>query len=174
MSDNKQAKAVIVSQIEEKLGRAQSAVLIDYIGLTVAEVTELRNQFRAAGVEYKVLKNTMINRAANGLGIRGLEKLSGPTAVAFSYGDPTLGARIILDYQKKTKKTQIKSAILGRKIISAEDVAELSKIPSKEVLIAQLLGVMNGPARGLVTVLCGPVRGLVTVLKSIQDKKESA
>jgi large subunit ribosomal protein L10 len=119
MSDNKQAKAVIVSQIEEKLGRAQSAVLIDYIGLTVAEVTELRNQFRAAGVEYKVLKNTMINRAANGLGIRGLEKLSGPTAVAFSYGDPTLGARIILDYQKKTKKTQIKSAILGRKIISA-------------------------------------------------------
>lgn len=174
MSDNKQAKAAVVSQIEEKLGKAKCAVLIDYIGLTVAEVTDLRNQFRAAGVEYKVLKNTMINRAAGRLGIRGLEELSGPTAVAFSYGDPTLGARIILDYQKKTKKTQIKSAVLGRRVIGAEDVTELSRIPSMDVLIAQLLGVMNGPARGLVTVLNGPARGLVTALKSIQDKKESA
>ena len=147
MSANRQAKEIVVSEIQEKLEKAKSAVLIDYIGLTVQEVTELRNQFRAAGIEYKVLKNTMISRAADLIGISGLENLSGPTAVAFSYTDPTAGAKIILDYQKKTRKTKIKLGVLGKTMISAEGVADLSKIPSKEVLIAQLLGVLNGPPR---------------------------
>lgn len=174
MSVSKEAKVVVVSEVQEKLEKAKSAILIDYIGLTVAEVTELRNQFRAAGVEYRVIKNTMISRAAGKIGIEGLEKLAGPTAVAFSYDDPTAGARIILDYQKKVKKTQIKSGVLGNKLINDHDVVELSKIPAKPILVAQLLGVMNGPARGLVTVMSGTARGLVTVLSAIKDQKESA
>jgi large subunit ribosomal protein L10 len=174
MSANRQAKEIVVSEIREKLEKAKSAVLIDYIGLTVQEVTELRNRSRAAGIEYKVLKNTMISRAADMIGISGLENLSGPTAVAFSYTDPTAGAKIILDYQKKTRKTKIKLGLLGKTMISAEDVADLSKIPSKEVLIAQLMSVLNGPARGFVTVLSGPARGLVTALNAIKNQKESA
>lgn len=174
MSENRNLKASVVSEIEDKMKKAKSAVLVDYIGLTVEEDTDLRNQFRAAGVEYKVYKNTLISRAAESLGVKGMEELSGPTAMAFSYDDPTVGARIILDYQKKKKKTQIKSGLLGNKLIGSEAVAELSKIPAKEVLVAQLLGVMNGPARGLVTVLSGTARGLVTVLQAIKEQKESA
>ncbi len=118
LSKIKQQKQAVVDDIQDKLERAQSVVLVNYIGLNVEEVTNLRNQFREAGVEYKVMKNTMIKRAADSLEISGLdEHLNGTTAMVFSYDDPTVGPRIIKDFIKKEEKTEIKCGILGREFI---------------------------------------------------------
>ena len=165
------AKKAVVQDIKDKFSRANSVVLLDYKGLTVEQVTDLRNQFRKADVEYHVLKNTMVNLAAQELQIDGLEEyLKGPTAIAFSYDDPTAGPKIIAEYIKKNKRTEIKCGVIGTQTLKAPAVEALSELPSKEVLVAQLLGVMNGPARGLVTVLSGPARGLVTALSAIKDQ----
>ena len=112
MSQAQEQKKLVVAAIREKLEKAQSVVLIDYRGLTVAEVTELRNEFRKAGVEYQVLKNTLIRKAANEMGITGLDNiLEGPTAVAFGMEDPASAAKIISEFAKKTKKTELVSYI---------------------------------------------------------------
>ncbi|MGI6317075.1 MAG: 50S ribosomal protein L10 [Christensenellales bacterium] len=164
MSDNKQIKAASIADIHDRFSRSQSAVLVNYIGLTVAEVTELRNQFRAAGVDFKVYKNTMIRRAAQELGYQGLdEHLNGPTAVAFSYEDPTAGAKIITEYIRKVRKTNVKCGIVNGKYTDAQGVDTLSKIPSREVLLAQLMSVFNGP-----------VRGFAVALKAIAEKQSEA
>ena len=115
----------------------------------------------------------MIKLAVNELGINDIdEHLQGPTAVAFSAEDPTAAARVISAFIKETKKTEIKCGVLGTTSMDAAQVTALSKVPSKEILVAQLLSVMNGPVRGFVTVLSGTARGLVTVLDHIKDQKE--
>ena len=173
LSKIKQQKQTVIDAIEEKIDKAQSVVLVNFIGLNVEDVSELRNQFRAQNVEYKVMKNTMISRAATKLGIEGLDDyLKGTTAMAFSYDDPTAGPKIIKDFIKKTKKTEIKCGLLGKEFINTAQVEALASVPNKEVLVSMLLSVMNGPARGFVTVLSGSARGLVTVLDHIKDQKE--
>lgn len=172
MTSIRESKEKVVQEIKELFDNSSSAILIDYIGLTVAEVNELRGQFREANVNYIVLKNTMVKLAVNELGINDIdEHLKGPTAVAFSAEDPTAAARVISDFIEKTSKTEIKCGVLGTTSMDAKQVVALGKVPSKEILIAQLLGVMNGPARGFVTVLSGTTRGLVTVLDHIKNQK---
>ena len=146
-------------------------MLIDYIGLTVQEVTELRNQFRAAGIEYKVLKNTMISRAADLIGISGLENLSGPTAVAFSYTDPTAGAKIILDYQKKTRKTKIKLGVLGKTMIT-RGRSRSEQDPSRKCPCA--LWASQRTRQRFRHGANGPDRASLTALNAIKNQKESA
>ena len=166
------AKQALVGEIAEKIGRAQSAIFIDYRGLTVAEVTELRNQFRAAGVEYRVLKNTLITRAVEQLGIEGAEAyLAGPTAVAFGYEDAVAPAKIITEFIKKTKKTQVKGGILTGKVVDAASVQALADLPSREVLIATVLGTMNAPVTGLACALAGIPKKLLYALNAIADQK---
>ena len=163
MSANMQAKQVIIDDIHDKFAKAQSAVLVDYIGLTVEEVTALRSEFRKVGVEYKVLKNTLIHRATMDMGYEGLDAhLEGPTAVAFSYEDPTAAARVITDFIKKYKKTTVKCGIVSGKVLDADGVDTLAKIPSREVLLAQLMSVFNGP-----------VRGIVVAVNAIREKLEN-
>lgn len=175
LSPNQIAKQAIVADIQTKLDTAKSVVLVNYIGLNVEEVSELRNQFRAANVEYKVLKNTMISRAAQALEIEGLdEHLKGTTAIAFSYEDPTAGPKVIKDFIKKTKKTEIKCGILGKELMDASQVEALASIPAKDTLVAMLLGVMNGPVRSFATVLNAIPQGLVTALDAIKDQKANA
>lgn len=172
MSNVKQSKQDIVAEIKDKMERSQCTVLVDYIGINVLEVTEMRNQFRAAGVDYKVYKNTMINLAAQELGIEGLDTyLHGTTAMAFHYEDPVAAPKAVLAYISKAKKTQVKCGLLGKELLGAENIEALSKLPSKEVLVAQLLGVMNGPIRNFVSVLNGPARSLVYALKAVADQK---
>ena len=165
-------KQSLVQQIKEKLENCQSAVFIDYRGLTVEEVTSLRNKFREAGVEYKVLKNTMIHRAAEQLGMEELfSHLEGPTAVAFGMEDAVAPAKIINDFIKASKKTEIKAGILEGKVVDAKMVEELASLPSKEVLVAKVLGSMNAPITGLVSVLSGTMRNFVCALNAIAEKK---
>ena len=143
MSNAIEMKKAVVAEIKEKMVAAKSIVLIDYRGLTVAEVTELRNQCRKAGVEYAVLKNTMVNLAAKEAGIEGLEAfLKGPTAVAFGMEDAVAPAKVLTEFIKKTKKTEVKCGLLDGQILDAAGVEALAAIPSREVLIAKIMGSM--------------------------------
>ena len=172
MSKNFELKKTVVAEIREKLGRAQSVVLIDYRGLTVEEVTDLRNQFRKAGVEYAVLKNTMLTLAARDLGIRGLEDyLKGPTAVAFGYQDPVAPAKIITEYLKKNKKISVKCGMVDRKVVDQAGVTALAELPPREVLIAKLMGSMNAPISGFVGVLSGVLRKFVYAVEAVRKQK---
>lgn len=166
-------KEAVVDSIKEKLDASQSVVLIDYRGLTVAEVTDLRNQMRKAGVEYQVLKNTMIKRAADKAGIEGLDPiLEGPTAVAFGINDPVAPAKILTKFAKDTKKIAIKGGVLAGKAIDVAAVENLAKLPSKEELIAKMLGSLNAPVTGLVMVLSGVTSKFVRTLEAIRVQKE--
>ena len=166
-------KEAVVDSIKEKLEASQSEVLIDYRGLTVAEVTELRNQMREAGVEYQVLKNTMIKRAAEKAGIEGLDPiLEGPTAVAFGINDPVAPAKILTKFAKDTKKITIKGGVLAGNAIDVAAVENLAKLPSKEELIAKMLGSLNAPITGLVMVLSGVTSKFVRTLEAIRVQKE--
>ena len=168
------AKEAAVSEIQEKMQQAQSVVFVDYRGLTVEEVTNLRCKMRDAGVEYKVIKNTMIQRAADKEGIDGLNSiLEGPTAVAFGMKDPVSPAKILVDFAKDTKKTEIKGGVLDGKTIDVDGVKYLASLPSKEELLAKMMGSLNAPVTGLVMALSGVMRNLVCALNAIKEQKEA-
>ena len=143
MSKNLEAKKGVVADIRDKFQRAQTAVLVDYRGLNVAEDTELRNQLRKAGVEYAVLKNTMINLAIADLGMDEIKAhLEGPTAVAFGYEDMIAPAKIISEFSKKAKKLTIKCGVCDGAYLDEAGVQALANLPSKETLIAKIMGSM--------------------------------
>ncbi len=168
------AKEAEVAEIQEKLQKSQSVMFLDYRGLTVSEVTELRNKMRAAGVEYKVIKNTMMRRAAKEAGVEGLDEiLEGPTAVAFGYEDPVAPAKILVDFIENAKKTQLKGGVLAGRAMSQAEIKDLASLPSKEQLLAKLMGSLNAPVTGLVMALSGIPRKLVYALNAIKEKKEA-
>ena len=143
MSKNIEAKKGVVADIRQKFEKAQSAVLVDYRGLNVAEDTELRNQLRKAGVEYAVLKNTMINLAVKDMGIDDIKAhLEGPTAVAFGYEDAVAPAKVLSEFIKKSKKMTIKCGVCDGAYIDEAGVQSLANTPSREVLIAKIMGSM--------------------------------
>ncbi|TDT46019.1 50S ribosomal protein L10 [Fonticella tunisiensis] len=143
---NREIKEAKVKEIVEKLQRAQSAILTSYIGITVEEDTELRKKMREAGVEYRVVKNTLTSRAVKELGYEGLDQyLAGPVAIAFGYDDPTTPARILADFAKDHKAIELKAGIVQGEIFDTAKVVELSKIPPREVLLSRLLGSMKAP-----------------------------
>ena len=168
-------KEATVAELKEKFSRAQAVVLTNYRGLTVAEMTELRKKLREAGLEYKVAKNTLTRLAVQDFVGGGLDAyLPGPTGLAFSYNDPVTPAKILSDFAKTHKALEIKAGVLENKVIDAAGVKALAELPPREVLIAQLLGVLQGPIRGLVTVLSGPQRNLVYALDAVRRQKEAA
>jgi len=170
---NLEEKQKVVEEIKAKFQNSTGVVLADYRGLTVTEVTDLRVQLRNAGVEYRVLKNTMVRRAANELGIEGLDKfLEGPTAVAFS-ADPVAPAKILSEFSKKNKKFTIKAGVLEGKVIDSERIKDLANLPSREVLLAQVLAGIQAPLQGMVNVLQGPIRKLGYALEEVRKLKEA-
>ena len=143
MSNNLEIKKGVVADIKEKFEKAQSAILVDYRGLNVAEVTDLRNQLRKAGVEYAVLKNTMINLAVKDMNLDDLKPhLEGPTAVAFGFEDAVAPAKILSEFAKKNKKITIKCGVCDGAYIDEAGVQSLASTPSREVLIAKIMGSM--------------------------------
>jgi len=143
MSKNIELKKGVVADIKQKFEKAQTVVLVDYRGLNVAEDTELRNQLRKAGVEYAVLKNTMVRLATDGMGFEEIDKhLEGPTAVAFGYEDAIAPAKILCDFAKKSKKITIKCGVCDGAYLDENAVQALANTPSREVLIAKIMGSM--------------------------------
>ncbi len=172
MSANLEAKKQVVEEIAEKIKNAKSVVFVDYKGLTVAEVSDLRNKFRAAGVEYKVYKNTLLRKAFNDLGVTAFDgDLNGPTAVAFS-PDETAAAKIFADAVKAMpEKIVPKSAYVDGAYVDAKGIAMLATMPSKEELIAKMLGSMQAPIANFAGVLSAMLRGVVVALNAIAEKK---
>ena len=147
-------KQPIVAEISELLNGAASAVAVDYRGLTVAQDTELRKQLREAGVTYKVYKNTLIRRAAEGTDFAALDPhLEGPTAIAVSKDDATAPARILAEFAKKADKLEIKAGIVEGAYYDAKGMQAISSIPSREVLLGRLFGSMKSPISNLARVL---------------------
>lgn len=169
-----EAKKATVQEIREKLESAQSLVLVDYKGLNVSEVTDLRKKCRDAGVEYKVYKNTMLRFALHEIGIEGLDNyLEGTNAVAFGYEDPAAAARIVNNFAKDNNKLEIKVGLVDKDIFNIDQVKQLASLPTKEVLIAKVLGGFNAPLQGFANVLNGTIKGLVVALGQIAEKKQS-
>lgn len=174
------AKQAVVADIKEKLCSAKGAVLTSYRGLTVAQDTVLRSKLREAGVEYRVVKNTMTRIAAKEAGIEGLDQyLEGTTALAVSTTDPVAPAKVISDFIKENKldkegKLEVKAGLVEGKVIDANSVKALAALPAREVLIAQVLAGMQSPIVGLVNVLQGSIRNVVYAIDAVRKQKESA
>lgn len=163
MNKNRQIKEAKVAEIKEKLEKAQGVVLANYQGLTVEEDTALRKTLREAGVEYKVYKNNLVILAAKELGIQGLDEyLEGPVSIAFGYEDATAPARVLHTFAKDHKKLELKAGMVDGTIYNKTEVEKLATIPSKEVLIAKLLGSFKAP-----------LSNLAYLLNAIKEKKES-
>ncbi len=147
-------KRPIVQAIADDIKDAQSVVIVDYRGLTVAQDTELRKQLREAGVIYKVCKNTMMKRAFEGTDFAGLEEyLEGPSAMVVSKDDATAPARIICKFAKTAEALEVKAGVVEGTVYDAAGITELSKIPSREELLSKLLGSLQSPITNLARVL---------------------
>ena len=172
MSASKEARLELSKVIKEKIQEAKSVVFVKFNGLTVAEDTELRREFRKNNVEYKVYKNTLIKYAFHDLGITDFdEDLNGPTSVAFG-ADETAAAKVIVEAAKKYQdKVSVKSAFVEGGKVDVEGVKALAAMPSKEELIAKMLGSMQAPLSNFVGVLSAMPRSLVIALNAIAEQK---
>jgi large subunit ribosomal protein L10 len=163
MNKNRQIKEAKVAEIKEKLEKSQSIVLADYQGLTVEEDTTLRKTLREAGVEYKVYKNNLVALAAKELGVEGLDAyLEGPVSIAFGYEDSTAPARVLHTFAKDHKKLELKAGMVEGTLYNKAEIEQIATIPSKEVLIAKLLGSFKAP-----------LSNVAYLLNAIKEKKES-
>lgn len=143
-------KASLVEEVSKKFNSAVSIVIVDYRGLTVEEVTELRKQLREANVEMRVIKNSILSRAAIAAGLEGLDDVFvGPTAIAFSQEDVVAPAKIINDFAEKAKALEIKGGVIEGKVSSVEDIVSLAKLPNREGLLSMLLSVLQAPVRNV-------------------------
>ena len=172
---NKQSKEAVVAEFSSKLLESKAAFLADYRGLNVEQANELRRKLRDAGVEYRVVKNTLLRLAARETPAECLnEYLNGPTAIAFAADDPVAPAKALVEFAKNNKVFELKAGVLDGKLMTVEDIQALSDLPSREQLLAKILGSLNAPATNFVGVLAAVPRSLVQVLSAIQDQKEAA
>jgi large subunit ribosomal protein L10 len=168
-------KKQIVEDLHQRFAKSSLVVLTDYKGLNVAEVSDLRRKLKLAGVDLKVAKNTLMARAAEGTTVALVKDLfQGPGAVAISYQDPVAPAKILTKFAEDSKKLGIRVAVLNGKRIEPGDVKALADLPSREILLGQLLSLMLAVPTSLVRVLTGVPRGMLNVLNAIHEKKETA
>ena len=171
---NKESKQQVVAEMHEKLQRAKAVFLADFRGMNVDKATNLRNELRKAAVEYKVVKNTLLELAS-----RETDKVSlsphyvGPTAIALSYDDPVAAAKVLSRFAKEQQATfKLKAGILSGKVISVADIQALADLPSREVLLAKLLATMQAPTTNFVGVLAAVPGSFVRLLNAIKIHKE--
>ena len=157
-----ESKKAVVANLSAKIKEASSVVFVDYKGITVAQDTELRKQFREAGVEYSVVKNTLTNFAAKDAGYDFAEILNGTTAMASTTGDPIAPARIVCEFAKKNKNTlSIKGGVVEGSVLTADQLNGFGELPSKNALVASVLGTF-----------LAPISSLAFVLDQIREQKE--
>ncbi len=170
---NRNEKMSVVEEFSDKFARAKIAILTDYRGLTVSEFEELRVSLKKCGSEVKVAKNTLLKRAAAGTLFEGLsEHLSGTTALTMSFDDPVGPAKVLSKFAKDHEQLQIKCAVLEGKSLNAADLDALSKLPSKDVLLATLLSGMQAVPTSFVRVLNAIPQKMVYMLQAVKEQKE--
>ena len=165
-------KSQVVDELKEKIARANLVVISDYLGYTVKDLTALRRQLRTADSELCVIKNTLIERAASASGYDELKgHLKGPTVVLLGYKDSVAPLKVLVNFIKEAEKGEIRIGVVDKKVFSQKDLAAISKLPAREVLLGKVVGGLQAPIYGLVNVLEGPIRKLVYVLDAIKVKK---
>ena len=172
----KEQKAEQVEEIAERLKKAKVAVLTDYRGLTVSQLQDLRTRLRGGEVEYRVVKNTLARRAAAAAGVPALQsELKGPVAIAFGYADLGVPAKLINEFVRATRlKLEVVGGLVEGRVFSPAQVKQLADLPSRETLIAQLLGTLQSPVAQLVGIMQTPVQQLVGVLNAYKERLEAA
>jgi large subunit ribosomal protein L10 len=176
MRVRKLEKAEVVQAIQAKVAKSQIGILTDFKGLKVADMTRLRRQLQEADAELTVVKNTLLRRAgADDAHLAPLlSHATGPNALTLGYADPVMVTKVLIKFAQEKPQLVIKGGALGGQALSLKDLEALSKLPAREVLLGQLLGVLQGVPRGLVTVLAGVIRNLLNVLTALKDKKAEA
>ncbi|MCA6085797.1 50S ribosomal protein L10 [Candidatus Endomicrobiellum agilis] len=160
-----------VKSLTEKFKTMRGLILTEYRGLTVEEISDLRSKLRSFDSEYTVVKNTLSEIAFKEIGIEISENFSGPTALVIESGDIISPAKVVMEFAKAHTKLKVKAGFLEGKFVSAATIEQLSVLPSKEVLIAKMLGGMKATVTGFVNVLSANIRGLVTVLDAAAKKQ---
>ena len=167
-----ESKKQQVAALTDELKSAVSGVIVSYKGINVANDTALRKELREAGVNYKVVKNTLLRRAASEVGFDGLyDSLKGSTAIAMSKEDHVAPAKILHKYAEKSKNFDIKAGFIDGKILELSEITVLAELPSKDELVAKAVGGLNAPIYGFASVLSANLRGLVVALNAIASKQ---
>ena len=165
-------KSEKIDAIKSKIEKAQVAILTEYKGLTVEEITNLRRELQKDGGDYMVTKNTLAKIAVKGTQYEALtEKLTGPIALAFGFSDPVSPAKAVTKFIKETKKGEILGAVLDGKLLSVDETKALANLPSKEELYAKMLGSINSPASGIVGCVNGVMASLTRAIAAVRDQK---
>ena len=169
-------KAAVIAEIKSKLDGSEAAVLTEYRGLTVPQIAELRSALRPAGAEYKIYKNTLVQRAAAeaGVGEQLSTLLTGPVAVAFVNGDAAAAAKALRDFAKSNPSLVLKGGLLGSRALSASDVEALADLPSREALLSQIAGLFEAPMAQTASVLSALLRDTVGLVAALIDKLPAA
>jgi len=172
-SMNKSEKEAIVAKVAEKVARAQAMYFADFSGLTVADETELRREFRKSGIDYTVVKNTLARKALEQVtGYDSVyDKLAGPTGIAFSYDDIVAPAKVIKKFNEKTGKLALKVAVLDKQVFDGSQLDQLAKLPGRKEIMAGIVGSLQSPIAGVVGAIGAVMRDLVNVLDAIEKKK---
>ncbi|MCA9375642.1 MAG: 50S ribosomal protein L10 [Candidatus Doudnabacteria bacterium] len=174
MAKTRQQKKKIIEKLTKELSASKSVVMADYQGLTVEETEELRNQLYAQGAVLRVVKNKLAAIALKESELDATLDATGQTAYAIGLEDEVAPAKILYDFAKKHEALELKSGLLGNKVMTLEEVQALAQLPSKEEMIAKTVATIKAPITGFVTVMGGNLRGLVQVLAQVRDAKGDA
>lgn len=168
-------KQKIAEDLRDRLSKSAIIVLTDYKGLDVAAMNDLRRRLRAEEIEYQVVKNTLLIRAAEDNDIALIKDyFKGPSAIALSYDDPIAPAKVLSEFAKENKKLEIKAGVMNGQVLDAKAIKALAKLPSREVLLGQLLSALNAIPTSFVRTIAEVPRSFVSVLSAIRDQKEAA
>ena len=168
-------KKEIVAELKERLSRTQVAILADYKGLNVAAMNDLRRRLRQENIEFRVVKNSLLLRAAEGTDSALMkDQFTGPSAVALSYEDPVAPAKVLTQFAKDNKALELKAGVMDGKRLGPTELKALAELPSKEVLLGQLLSVLNNVPTSFVRVLAEVPRQMLNVLVALKDQKDAA
>lgn len=171
----RQKKESVLADLSARLGQAQAVVVTDFKGLKVSQMSGLRRKISEAGGEYQVAKNTLINLAIKGTKMEVMSQLlTGNTALGFTHGDPATLAKALMDFAKTNDKLSIKGGAIGGRVLDPTQVKAIADLPSREILLATMLGAMNAVPTGLVRVLAAVPQGLLFALSAIKDQKAEA
>ncbi len=173
MQDPRPEKVALVEEVREKLNSSNAAILTEYRGLKVAELSLLRRALKDAGGEYKVYKNTLVRFATKDLGIDVESLLEGPTAIAFVDGDAAAVAKALRDFSRTNPSLVVKGGVLGTKVLSAQETASLAELPSREVLLARVAGALAAPLQSFAGLLQALPRNMAYGISALLEKRES-